>query len=406
MSRQWSSLARLKVTNIDLTDRVNKMVSFVKRKDSNVKLSVVGSLLSPVVFAIEGTMSLDTMGRVTAEMKSHVREMRPSKLTIDCAGVKYFDNAAALMVSKFKKDMESVGLPVEIVNLSEDSQKIMGLIDLRIISDSPSVPTKHAESRVEGIGKLAVSAVAEFGNLMTFLGGFISALGYSILHPKGIRWVDVASNMKRIGVQGLPIVGLISFLVGLIIAFMSSLQLKPLGGNIFVASLVGIAMVKELAPLMTAIIVAGRSGSAFAAEIGTMVVNEEVDALVIMGFDPMRFLVVPRVLAAFIVVPILTLYADLFGLAGGLVVGVMGLDLTLIAYINQTGSAIALSDIGTGLIKSLVFAAIISGIGCYQGLKVKHGAEGVGAATTSAVVSAIFFIVLSDSIFAVVFHYL
>lgn len=378
----------------------------MKKRYGSAHLGVTGSAMNHAVISLAGTLSLDTMARVSADMKFHVQDLKPSSLTIDCSGVDYFDNAAALMMAVFKEEAEAGGLPVELINLSAHAQKIMNLVDVKKLSGSPSRPPEQGIHPVAGIGAMTIAAAAEFRALMTFLGELILAFIHSLAHAREVRWGDVASNVKRVGVQGLPIVGLISFLVGLIIAFMSSLQLKPLGGNIFVASLVGIAMVKELAPLMTAIIVAGRSGSAFAAEIGTMVVNEEVDALVIMGFDPVQFLVVPRVMAAFIVVPLLTLYADLFGLAGGLVVGVLGLDLTFMTYINQTGSSIALSDITTGLVKSFVFAAIISGIGCYRGLRVERGAEGVGAATTSAVVSAIFLIVLADSIFAVLFHYL
>ncbi|MCK9229975.1 MAG: ABC transporter permease [Syntrophales bacterium] len=378
----------------------------MKKRDGSVRLNVTGSAMSHVVISLMGSLSLDTMPRVSTDMKSHVQDLKPSRLTIDCSGVDYFDTAAALLIATFKEEAEDGGLPVELTNLSSHTRKIMSLADVKHLSGGLPHPQEQAVRPVAGIGDMTITAAREFRALITFLGEIILAFVHSLAHVPEIRWVDVASNVRRIGVQGLPIVGLISLLVGLIIAFMSSLQLKPLGGNIFVAPLVGIAMVKELAPLMTAIIVAGRSGSAFAAELGTMVVNEEVDALVIMGFDPMKFLVVPRVMAAFIVVPLLTLYADLFGLAGGLVVGVLGLDLTFMTYINQTGNSIAVSDITTGLIKSVVFAAIISGIGCHRGLRVERGAEGVGTATTSAVVTSIFLIVLADSIFAVVFHYL
>jgi phospholipid/cholesterol/gamma-HCH transport system permease protein len=221
-----------------------------------------------------------------------------------------------------------------------------------------------------------------------------------------VRLEDVLFYMKRAGVDGLPIVGLISFLLGLIIAFMSSLQLKQFGANIYVASLVGVAMVSELGPIMTAIIVAGRSGSAFAAEIGTMKVNEEVDALVTMGFDPTQFLAVPKVLAAMVTVPILTLYSDFFGIAGGLVVGVLGLDLTVYTYIQETMSVITVTSIVKSLLKSVVFAVLIAGIGCQRGFQVRGGAQAVGAATTSAVVAGIFLIVVTDSAFAILFTYI
>jgi phospholipid/cholesterol/gamma-HCH transport system permease protein len=241
---------------------------------------------------------------------------------------------------------------------------------------------------------------------MAFLGDLLMALVRSLFHPRAVRWEDVFFYMKRAGVEGLPIVGLINFLLGLIIAFMSSLQLKQFGANIYVASLVGVAMVTELGPIMTAIIVAGRSGSAFAAEIGTMKVNEEVDALVSMGFNPTQFLAIPKVLAAMLVVPVLTLYADFFGIGGGLVVGVLGLDLTVFTYVQETMKVITVASIVKSLIKSTVFAVLISGIGCQRGFQVRGGAEAVGSATTSAVVAAIFLIIVTDSSFAILFTYI
>jgi phospholipid/cholesterol/gamma-HCH transport system permease protein len=201
-------------------------------------------------------------------------------------------------------------------------------------------------------------------------------------------------------------VALISLLLGLIMAFMSSLQLKMFGANVYVASLVAVAMVKELGPIMTAVIVAGRSGSAFAAEIGTMIVNDEVNALLTMGFDPTRFLAVPKVLAAVFVVPVLTLYADLFAILGGLIVGVVGLDLTVYTYVQQTQGSIRIFDIVSSLVKAVVFAMLVSGIGCQRGFQVRGGPESVGTSTTSAVVSAIFLIIVVDSAFAIILHYI
>jgi phospholipid/cholesterol/gamma-HCH transport system permease protein len=200
-------------------------------------------------------------------------------------------------------------------------------------------------------------------------------------------------------------VGLISFLLGLIMAFMSSVQLQQFGANIYVASLVSLAMVRELGPIMTAIIVAGRSGSAFAAEIGTMKISDEVDALFTMGFDPTRFLVVPKIVASVITVPILTLFSDLFAIGGGLVVGVFMLDLTTNAYMTQTLKTLTLFDVFWGFLKAAVFALLIAGIGCLRGFQVRGGAAEVGQATTSAVVSSIFLIILADSVFAVILRY-
>jgi phospholipid/cholesterol/gamma-HCH transport system permease protein len=187
---------------------------------------------------------------------------------------------------------------------------------------------------------------------------------------------------------------------------MSSLQLRQFGADIYVATLVGFGMVRELGPIMTAILVAGRSGSAFAAEIGTMMVNEEVDALLTMGFDPVRFIAVPKVLASMIVVPLLTIYSCFFGIAGGLIVGVAGLDLTVYTYIQQTIKSFDLFDIVSSLIKSAVFAMLVAGIGCQRGFQVKGGAEAVGLYTTSAVVAAMFLIIVADSAFAIILYYI
>jgi phospholipid/cholesterol/gamma-HCH transport system permease protein len=188
-------------------------------------------------------------------------------------------------------------------------------------------------------------------------------------------------------------------------AFVSSLQLAQFGASIYVASLVALAMVSELGPIMTAIVVAGRSGSAFAAEIGTMRISDEIDALFSMGIPPTQFLVIPRIVASMIVVPLLTLFADMFAILGGMLISVTMLDLTVVTYISQTVKALTLFEFMWGLMKSVVFAGLVAWIGCLRGFQVRGGASEVGNAATSAVVSGIFLIILFDSIFAVIRSY-
>ena len=270
----------------------------------------------------------------------------------------------------------------------------------------PYKSQEQQDSFLIQLGEASVHLVRDVINFITFVGELLSAIVYTIFHPRSLRVKDILFYMQRAGVDGLPIVGLISLLIGLIIAFMSFLQFRQIGANIYVPLLVSFAMVKELGPIMTAILVAGRSGSAFAAEIGTMVVNEEVDALNTMGFDAIRFLAVPKILATIIVVPILTIYADFFGVIGGMIVGVTGLDLTVYTYVMQSIKTIKIFDVVSSLFKAAVFAGLIAGIGCQRGFQVRAGAQDVGKFTTSAVVSAIFLIVVTDSIFAVMFYYL
>lgn len=214
----------------------------------------------------------------------------------------------------------------------------------------------------------------------------------------------IAIQMVRIGVNSIPIVTIITFLVGLIIAMQSAYQLERFGATIYIADLVGVSITRELGPLITAIIIAGRSGSAIAAEIGTMTVAEEIDALQTMGINPIKFLVTPRLLAMGIMLPCLTLLADLLGIIGGIVLAVSALNIDLTRYINQTINALVLKDLITGLIKSFFFAIIIAGVGCYQGFIVKGGAEGVGKSTTRSVVISIFLIILADVFFTALFY--
>ncbi len=356
--------------------------------------------------AVSGRLNIGNMVMFGEEATGMVAARRPASLTIDLAGLEYLDSAGALSLLRLEGYAAANGAAVTFANVSPSAREIMDLIDLASLNAPPLHQDRPAGSLLVRIGTATFHLYEEAVAMLTFLGELITALVYSFLHFRTIRGREVLFYMKRAGADALPIVGLISLLIGLIMAFMSSLQLKQFGANIFVASLVGISIVKELAPIMTAIIVSGRSGSAFAAEIGSMLVNEEIDALVTMGFDPLRFLAVPKVLAAMIVVPLLTLYSMLFGIIGGLAVGVLGLGLTFYTYIQETIKHIETFDVVSSLIKSVVFAVLIAGVGCQRGFQVTGGAEGVGEQTTSAVVAAIFLIVLADSAFAIVFHYL
>jgi phospholipid/cholesterol/gamma-HCH transport system permease protein len=370
------------------------------------RLSVEGKTGEEATIRLAGRLSLDDLEPLMADLQAIPGRLKPRRLSVDLAGVDYLDSAGALALIELENIAKSLTIPFELLNVSGTNHGLLGLIDREALQRPPLRPESIRPAVVEKLGEVARSQYRDFLEIMSFVGQLVVALAYSLAHPRSVRWEDVKFYMKRAGADGLPIVALISLLLGLIMAFMSSLQLKQFGATIYVANLVTLAMVRELGPIMTAILVAGRSGSAFAAEIGTMVVNDEVNALVTMGFDPIRFLAVPKVLAVMVVVPILTVYADLFAILGGLIVGVTGLDLTAFTYIQQTKSSIRVFDFATSLIKAVVFALLIAGIGCQRGFKVKGGAEGVGTSTTSAVVSAIFLIILADSAFAIMLHYI
>lgn len=355
---------------------------------------------------LTGDFGLKNLNLFTNDIRKLIDKKKFQQISIDFSGISFLDSAAALALIQLKNYAGAKNTLWSFVNLTEEAKGIFSVIHEQALIKRPFKPKTASDNFLIQLGDAFLHLVRDFINVVEFVGDLLFAIFYTITHPQSLRMKDILFYMKRAGVDGLPIVGLISALIGLIIAFMSFLQLKQVGANIYVPSLVSFAMVKELGPIMTAILVAGRSGSAFAAEIGTMVVNEEVDALKTMGFDPVRFLAVPKVLASMMVVPILTIYADFFGVLGGMIVGVTGLDLTVNTYLTQSIKTITVFDIVTSLIKAAVFAALIAGIGCQRGFQVRSGAQDVGKYTTSAVVSAIFLIVVADSIFAVTLYYI
>ena len=241
-------------------------------------------------------------------------------------------------------------------------------------------------------------------DLIRFLGDFILATATVLRHMKSFRWKETLYYAQRSGADAMPMVFVLSFLIGLVMAFQAAVQLRQFGANIYVADLVSLALTRELGPVFTALVLAGRSGSSFAAEIGTMTVNEEVDALVVMGFDVTRFLVLPKVFALAVCGPLLTLWANASGILGGIVVGIVSLDVTASAFLTETYETLAMTDIASGMIKSLVFAFLIAIIGCLRGLQTRTGADSVGRQTTSAVVSATFSVIFADAVFTVFFH--
>lgn len=323
----------------------------------------------------------------------------------DLDGIDGFDDYGALVLMQLRKWVESKNATFERVDSQGKANKVLGLVGFDAGTGSPLLKTTVDQGFVAQLGNATLNHLTQVRFLVSFLGSVFMATLRILKHPGNLRYADVLTNMERTGVNALPIVALISFLLGLVMAFMSSLQLQQFGANIYVASLVAIAMVSELGPIMTAIVVAGRSGSAFAAEIGTMQISEEIDALTTMGFDPIQFLALPRIIAALLVIPLLTMFSNIFAIFGGLLVGVLLLDLTVSSYLTHTMEALSLFEVVWGMGKSMLFAGTIAMVGCLRGFQTKGGADAVGNAATSAVVTSIFLIILLDSIFAVTRSY-
>ena len=353
--------------------------------------------------ALSGRLDAYSVGPLWAQAHAALRTSPRAKVIVDCGRVEYCDGAGVALLVDLLRQPRPAGAEVEIRGLADRFRKLLDQFDPKALATAAAPPPRLP--LLERVGRTGARLFDDLYALVAFLGEAAAAIAYALRHPQGIRWRDALRIAEEAGVNALPIVALIGFLMGVILAFQSAVAMKPFGAELFVANLLSLALLRELGPLMTAILLAGRSGAAFAAEIGTMKVNQEVDALTTMGLDPVRFLVVTRVLAATAMTVPLVVFADLIGLIGGALV-MLTFDIPLHAYYKQAVSFTQVGDFIGGLAKSVVFGLLIAGVGCLRGLQTETGAAAVGISATSAVVSGIVLIVFVDGIFAVLFYYL
>jgi phospholipid/cholesterol/gamma-HCH transport system permease protein len=328
-----------------------------------------------------------------------------SKLEIELDQVVKYDSLVALVCKQASDLSDEKSKKFEI---RCENKELMEFIQTLAFNKGNTLEKKAKTlfivAYISKIGSLVLAALTDIYRFIDFFGDLCIKLFTIPFRFKQVRWKELPYQFVKAGVNAFPIVVLIVFLIGLITGYQGAVQLKQFGADIYLADLIGISITRELAPLMTAILVAGRSGSSFAAELGTMKVSEEVDALTTMGFDQMSFLVVPRVLAVTFAMPILVLITDFAGIFGGLLAGLATLDITITGFLNQLQIALSLGDIFTGMIKGTVFGLLIAAIGCYRGLQVEGGAISVGKYTTASVVTGVFVIIFSDAIFTFVFQ--
>jgi phospholipid/cholesterol/gamma-HCH transport system permease protein len=325
---------------------------------------------------------------------------------LDLAGVTRLDGGAAALLTAVAAEQAAAGRELRFVGATGEAGRLLALYAAPS-KQGGAVYAEPARSTTLGdIGEFAQRAVLTTQAILAFVGDLVVGMVQAVRKPRTVHTGELGVLIERAGTDGLPIVVLINFLVGAILGLQGAIQLHRFGGDQFLANLVGLSVVRELGPLMTAILVTGRSGAAYAAELGTMTVNEEVDALRTLGQDPQRFLVFPRVLTLLLVVPVLTVVGDLIGTLGGLAVAVVYLDQPPVVYLQALQRAVHLGDVGTGLLKSVVFGLAIGLIACQRGLSTRGGADGVGRATTSAVVVVLFALVALDAVFTWLFSLL
>lgn len=327
-----------------------------------------------------------------------------STLHLEADHLTGWDSSLLVTVRQIYDWADSRGLQIQLDGMPEGVQNLVKLS--RAVPENKQVEEDASDDFFTRVGEGSLGAYRGLNGYFDFLGNlFIHACAF--LRGKGrIRAKDFMLILQATGAQAVPIVSLLSFLTGLIIAFIGVIQLQKFAADIYVADLVGLATTRELGAVMAGVIMAGRTGASFAAQIGSMQVNEEVDALTSFGIEPMQFLVLPRVVALVLMMPLLCACADFVAMLGGMVVAVMISEVSIAQYCNQIQAAVALTDLGVGIFKSAVFGLIIALAGCYRGLNCGRDASSVGRAATSAVVTSITWIVVADAIFAVMFHLL
>ena len=351
----------------------------------------------------EGKWTLDRLAALERQIAS-LPQLPSAHLVCNAAGIVAMDTGGAWLLHRTLSNFQKRGCSVSMSGLSPDLEALMQTA----AKNWPETEVGRGSTErgwLEKIGRLIGSYEPKARTTLSFLGES-AATSFSLLaHPRQIRWRVLLYNLQLDGFNALPITGLLTFLMGVVIAYQGSEQLKTFGANIFVVDLVGISLLREISPLVTAILVAGRSGSAYTAQIGTMRVTEELDALRTLGISPMSFLVFPRALALVISLPLLTVFADVIGVFGGMLIAWNQLGITFTEFLNRFEYAVVLRHYLIGISKTPVFAVIIALVGCYQGLQVVGGVDSVGQRTTISVVQGIFLVIVSDAFFSILFSW-
>jgi phospholipid/cholesterol/gamma-HCH transport system permease protein len=354
-----------------------------------------------LLVTLSGDWNLESDLPSADEVQNQIKAETPiRRINFHTKEITSWDSGLVIFLKEIVTQSAQQNIQVDEKGLPEGVQRLLEL--------SSAVPEKKDARKEAGrqpflamVGEKTIAFVQSAHDMLGFLGEASVAFGKLLVGKASFRRSDLTLTIQQCGVQALPIVSLISLLVGLILAFVGAIQLKMFGAQIYVASIVGIAMVRVMGAIMTGIIMAGRTGAAFAAELGTMTVNEEIDALTTMGVSPMEFLVLPRMLALMLMMPLLCLYADLMGVLGGFIVGVGMLDLGVVEYYNQTTASVSLNNLWIGLFHSAVFGVLVALSGCLRGMQCGRSASAVGDAATSAVVTGIISIIIATAIITI-----
>ena len=354
-----------------------------------------------LLLKFSGELSLYTITKLQKQLDS-LSTLDIKDVEIDLQNISFIDTAAAIFIINLKKDSIKNTMNVEILVNNDATKSTLSLVEHHKKS-SEVFETQKPNSFLESFGKYIHEYYLGLLAFLEFLGNLFATKIYYLKSVKNIRFKEIAFEINESGIKALPIIAITSFLIGLVVAYQSAYQLKIYGANIFLVDMLGISILRELAPLITAIVIAGRSGSAFTAQIGAMKITEELDAMRTMGFDPYIFLVMPRIIALMIVMPILIFVSDMMGILGGMLVANVDLQITTTLFLDRFIVAVDIKHFFIGILKGPFFAFLIASIGIYRGMKVKDDTQSIGFNTTKSVVEAIFAVIVCDAIFSIIF---
>lgn len=340
-----------------------------------------------------------------AECKQKLDQLNTSDVAtviIDLKELDFIDTAAALFLYNFYEDQLKKGLDTRIESVDKDISDTLKLVK-ETKKESQPLPQKKSLGLISYIGKQSHSNYVGFISFLAFVGELFVKVFYFFKTHKNIRYKEIFFEINESAVHALGIVALTSFLVGVVVAYQSAYQLKLYGANIYIVNMLGLSMLRELSPMLTAIVIAGRSGSSYTAQIGAMKITQELDAMRTMGFDPYRFLVLPRIIALMITMPILIFVSDMFAIFGGMIISHVDLGISVELFLDRFNTVIALKHFLVGIVKGPFFAFLIATIGIYRGLLVKDDTQSIGVNTTKSVVESIFAVIVCDAVFSIAF---
>lgn len=329
---------------------------------------------------------------------------KSGEITVNGAAITKLDSAGAWLLGHWVKKLSAKNLLIQLQQFSEQHRKLLSLVEVQSKSQSDIPKIK----KPNGLARIGISTCQQLGEFFEFLGftGKLTVEALSLIrHPGRLRWRAIANTIDQTGYQALFIIALLSFMIGVVIAYQMGNQLRNYGANVFIVDLLGLSVLREFGPLLTSIMVAGRTGSAFTAQLGIMKINQEIDALNTMGVTPAKLLLLPRLMGLVIVLPLLTIWADVFGIIGGMVMAKSMLGVGWQDFLYRFQHQIPLKALIIGLGKAPIFALLIGSIGCFQGMEVQGSADSIGRRTTRSVVLAIFFIIIADAIFSILFSW-